>query len=77
MAQFLAALVTSIPLVYFTGPMELWRFAAYYCCNLISLTLLEVVGEMMKKGDKATSYTTASKTMHMADDLGNVTTKCK
>jgi hypothetical protein len=69
---FLPALITSIPLVYFTGPMELWRFAAYYCCNLISLSLLEVVGEMMKKADEKTSYTTATKTMRNANNLGNV-----
>lgn len=68
---FLAALVISIPFVYFTGPMEMWRFAAYYCCNLISLSLLEVVGEVVKENTKPTYTNTAKRC------AGNVTTQCE
>jgi hypothetical protein len=48
MLYLLPSLVLTIPVVYFTGPMEVWRFLAYYCCTNIGFSLLEVFAQMSK-----------------------------
>jgi hypothetical protein len=55
--------------------MEVYRFAAYYCCALIGLSLLEIVGEIMKEHTKPTFKKIPITNKN--DDDANVTQTCE